>query len=351
MQYNIQRQTNTRLFGAVAAIFTAGIIGGFIFFNGFNPGRESLAGGVNPVITPSTQAVSTAASVTTAYTTSTTLTSGASIQLTYRNAYTGTLTTGNVTVNAVAPTSVTNSVSGSFTTSTIVIANPSITSGSTVSIVTTGLTSPVAAGNYTFAIKTSADFGANFQYVGQANVVQVRAFIPVSLSFDIRNAADTANTNVCDLGTVTTAAVATCNYRLKVSTNAKNGYTVSMLASGNLTDGTHNMANAAAGAGGSGGTAIVAGTETYGVFITTGNITGVGGTITRASIFNAGATNDVLYNYTSPQVIMTATKPNSPAVSGDVTNTSLIEHSLGISSNTPSGDFTQTITYTVAPAF
>lgn len=351
MPNTLQRRTNTKLFGAVAAIFTAGIIGGFVFFGGFTPGRESQASGVNPVISPNTQAVSTAASVSVAYTTSTTLTSGASIQLTYRNAYTGTLSTANTTVNTVAPTSVTNSVSGLFTTSTIVIANPSITSGSTVTIATTGLTSPVAAGNYTFAIKTSADFGANFQYVGQANVVQVRAFIPVSLSFDIRNAADTANTNVCDLGTVTTVAVATCDYRLKVSTNAKNGYTVSMSSSGNLTNGSDNITNAAVGAGGSGGTNIVAGTETYGVLIGAGSITGAGGAITRSNIFNAGAANEVLYNYTTPQVIMTATKPNSPAVSGDTTNTSLITHALGVSSNTPSGDYTQTVTYTVAPAF
>jgi len=350
MPKNSPRSTNTRLFGAVAAIFVAGIIGGFVFFNGFSPGRDSQAAGVNPIITPSTQAVSTAASISTAYTTTATLTSGASIQLTYRNAYTGTLSTANTTVNTVAPTSVTNAVSGAFTTSTIVIANPSITSGSTVTIATTGLTSPVAAGNYTFAIKTSADFGANFQYVGQANVVQVRAFIPVSLSFDIRNTADTANTNTCDLGTVTTIAVATCAYRLKVATNARNGYTVSMTTSGNLTDGTNNLNNAVAGAGGSGGTNIVAGTETYGVVINAGSITGAGGVITRANIFNAGA-NDVLFNYTTPQVILTATRPNSPAVSGDTTNTSLITHELGISSNTPSGDFTQTVTYTVAPAF
>lgn len=353
MPHTTHKTTRSQLFGVAGSLFSIGLIGGFVLFSGFsgfNQPIKSYAAGVTPTITPSAQAVSTAASVSVAFTTSSTLNSGATIQLTYRNAYTGTLATGNTTVNAVAPTSVTNTVSGSFTTSTIVIANPTIAAAATVTIATSALTSPVAAGNYSFAIKTAADFGANLQYVGQANVVQVRAFIPVSLSFDIRNNADTANTNTCDLGTVTTLAVATCDYRLKVSTNAKNGYTVSMQASGNLTDGVNNLTNAAVGTGGAGGTNIVAGTETYGVFINQGAITGAGGTITKANIFNAGATNEVLYNYTTPQVVLTANKANSPATT-DLTNTALVSHSLGINGSTPAGDFTQTITYTVAPSF
>jgi hypothetical protein len=138
---------------------------------------------------------------------------------------------------------------------------------------------------------------------------------------------------------------------LKVSSNAKSGYTVSYQASGGLSDGSNTMNNAAVGSAGTGGTNIVAGTETYGVRITPGSITGASGIISTSAAFNAGATNSVQYNNTTPTVILTATKPNSPTASGDTTNTSLITHNLGITSNTESGNYSQTITYTVAPSF
>ena len=327
------------------AITIAGLYN--IFFT--NP-NISKASGVTPTVTPSVQNVSTLANITVAFPTSAALAIGNQIQFSYNTSYTGTITTANITVNTVAPSAVTLNTVASTTTATLTLAN-NILSGATVTVTTTGLTSPSAAANYAFTIKTPVDFGANFQYVGQANVVQVTAFIPINLSFSIRNTGDTANTNTCDLGTASTTAVSTCSYRLKVSSNAKSGYTVSYQASGGLTDGTNIMANAVVGTGGTGGTNIVAGTEIYGVRITPGSITGASGTITAAAAFNAGATNSVLYNNNTPTVIMTATKANSPGATGDVTNTSLITHNLGIDSNTESGNYTQTITYTIAPSF
>jgi hypothetical protein len=320
-----------------------------IFFT--NP-DISKAGGVTPTITPSVQNVSTAASISAAFTTSVALPIGSQIQFAYNSGYTGTVTTANITVNGVAPSAVSNATTSGVTTSTLTTA-AAITSGSTVTVATTAaaLTTPISAGNYTFTVKTSADFGANFQYVGQANVVNVTAFVPINLSFSIRNSGDTANTNVCDLGTASTTAVSSCSYRLKVSTNAANGYTISAQAGGSLTNGTDVITNAVAGTGGTGGTNIVSGTERYGAVLTPGTITGVGGTISLTSAFNAGATNSVLYAPAAPTVILTANKPNSPLASGDTTRTSLITHNLGISSNTPSGSYTQSITYTVAPSF
>lgn len=338
------------LFVGVASLllFAITIAGLYNIF--FTTPNISKASGVTPTITPSVQNVSTLANISVAFPTSAALAIGNQIQFSYNTAYTGTLTTANVTVNTVAPSALTLNTTGSTTTATITLAN-AITSGATVTITTTGLTSPSAAANYTFTVKTPVDFGANFQYVGQANVVQVTAFIPINLSFSIRNTGDTANTNACDLGTASTTAVSTCSYRLKVASNAKSGYTISMQASGNLSDGSNAMNNAAVGTGGTGGTNIVAGTENYGVRITPGSITGPSGTVTVAAAFNAGATNSVQYNNNTPTVILTATKPNSPGATGDTTNTSLITHNLGIDTNTESGSYTQTITYTVAPSF
>lgn len=215
------------------------------------------------------------------------------------------------------------------------------------------LTTPVAAGNYMFQVNTSAggtgDFGAVLQYVGGANDVEVRAFVPTNLSFVIRNVGDTDNTNTCDLGNLSTTTVASCAYRLKVGTNAANGYTIQVTTTGNLTNGVQGFANAAAGSGGTGGTNIVAGTERYGARITKGNITN--GTTSLASAYDAGATNSVSYVNTVAANLVTATGPNAPAASGDVTNTTLVTHNAAISPNTTPGNYTQTITYTVNPAF
>lgn len=340
-----------KILAAIAGIFAALLILGIAFFGNFIPGRDSKASGVTPTITPSTQNVSTSANISLQFNTSANIPTGTIIEFSYPDTYSGTLSTVNTTINGIAPSAVSNSTSGGITTSSLTTANPTITTGSSVTILTSALTTPVSAGNYAFGVKTNVDSGANFQYVGEANVVEVRAYVPVSLSFAIRNTADTANTNVCDLGTASTSAISTCNYRLKIGTNATGGYTVSMQADGNLSNGSHNITNAAAGAGGSGGTLISAGTERYGVVINPGSITATGGTITVASLFDAGGTNSVLYNYTTPQVILTANKPNAPAPSADTTNTSLITHNLGIEGSTPSGFYTQRITYTVAPAF
>jgi hypothetical protein len=312
--------------------------------------QENLAqaSGVTPVISPSTAAVSTAGTITYSYTTSATLAIGSKIFLTYPNTYTGTLSTANTTVSATTPSALTNAVGASTTVSTITLA-AAVTSGSTVTVSTSALTTPAAAGNYAFTFTSSVgDLGGNFQYVGSANIVNVTAAIPVSLSFAIRNSGDTANTNLCDLGTASTAAVSTCTYRLKIATNAKNGYIVSFATSGALTDGTYNMTDSIAGPT---GTAAVAGTELYGVDVTPGSITGAGGSITLVSAYNSTGANLIKWNPGSTVNLYTANKPNSPAASADTTNTSLISHSLAISPNTPAGNFTQSVTYFVSPAF
>jgi hypothetical protein len=339
---------NARLLGISLSLVALVIGAAFGFQSVSNNFFKAQASGVTPVITPSSQNVSTGGTTTIAWTNSASLPSGSVITLIYRSLYTGTLTTANTTVNGTAPSAITNTTASGNTTSSITI-SATIAASATITISTTGLTTPSAAGNYTFTINTpSNDYGANFQYVGQYNVVQVRAFIPVSLSFNIRNTGDTADTNLCDLGTASVTAVSTCSYRLKVSTNASNGYTIAMLADGDLTNGSSSITNAVAGPT---GTTVVAGTERYGATITPGSITGLGGTVSLTPAYTSAGSNAVAYSNLVSANILTANAPNFPAVTADTTNTTLVTHRLGIGNSTGSGYYTQNITYRVTPAF
>jgi len=173
-----------------------------------------------------------------------------------------------------------------------------------------------------------------------------------SLAIVIRNSSDTGNVNSCDLGTATSAALATCSYRIKVTSNSSSGYIIFVTTSGGLTESSVAMADAGVGTGGAGGNLIngaTTGTERYGVFIVSGSITGTGG-ITRNTAYNAGATNSTRYNTVAAQPILTSLGTNSPGAI-DLVNTSLITHNLNISDGTVAGSYTQTITYTVTASF
>lgn len=339
----------------LSKIISTFLLVGLILYTGyaiFAIVRESSkASGLTPTITPSAQIVSTSAPISLSFVSTANLNTGSTITFTYQSGYAGTLTTANTTINSIAPSSVTINTPSGYISNVLTVAS-NISSGSTVTISTTALTSPSTAANYAFSVQTSTgDYGANFQYVGQANVVQVTGFIPITLSFVIRTVADSANTNVCDLGTATTTSVSSCQYRLKVTTNAKNGYTISMQASGGLTNGSDILTNAAPGFGGTGGTNILPGSESYGVVVTPGNLTTSGGNAFAANLFDAGLVNSVRYDYNVSTLLLTANKPNNPAAFGATTNTTLITHNLAITPGSPSGNFTQTITYTVSPSF
>ena len=309
-------------------------------------GINAHAAGVVITVTPSTAAVSTATTPVLALTTTAIIPVGGTIQVTRPTAaYTG---TASLAVSAGAIGATTNTISGTESVSTATVST-AIPVGA-LSITVTGLTTSATASNNSFKVYTSAgDYGANFQYVGSANVVAVKARVPLILSFAIRDTTDTSNTNSCDMGDLTTAAVGFCEYRLKVTTNARLGYTINSITSGNFTNGTDNFNNAAVGTGGTGGTAIAAGTENYGAIVTKGSITAAGGTTTTAAAFSAG-TSDVAYVHAASNTIVTANKPNAPATT-DLTNTTLVRHEAAISANTPAGLYTQTVTYTIAPSF
>lgn len=166
------------------------------------------------------------------------------------------------------------------------------------------------------------------------------------IAFDIRNSADTGGFGGCALGQITTAVTANCSYRLKVTSANLTGYSIFAQTSGGLTNGSNSIINAASGPTGSIINNTTLGTERYGVNITPGSITS--GTISAQNPFSSS--NSVNFSHTTPQTIIIATGNNQPGVT-DTANTSLITHSLNISSSTNPGNFTQTITYTVVPNY
>jgi trimeric autotransporter adhesin len=308
---------------------------------------NTAAAGVTSTVSPSTSAVSTSGTVTLAYTTASSIPSGSSFVVSYDALYTG---TASVTIDGTATATLTPTTSGGRT--TLNMTSGSAVSAGSVAIVISGLTSPTTAGNYSWSMRDTTNFSTVLQYVGQANVVNVRAFVPVTMSFAIRNSADTANTNVCELGDQSLSAYSLCDYRLRVATNAKNGYSISYQASGDLTDGTYNVSNAAVGATGNLIDNSTAGTEKYGVTIDKGSVTAVGGVTSLPVAFDAGATNAVRYNDTASTVIMSSTKGNAPnPSSADTINTVKVTHKMNIDAVTPSGFYTADYTYTVTPSF
>jgi hypothetical protein len=321
-------------------------------------GLASLAFGISPIsvqaagitttVTPSSQVVSSSANIVLSFTPATPITNGSTITIITPTGYTGfsTLVDADVAVTGTNITSSTETFANPNITSTLTT-SANVTTPVTITISNAKLTTASTAGNYSFGIITSVgDFGAVLQYVGQANVVNVTGIVAPTLSFVIRNATDTANTNVCNLGTLTTTAVNDCQYRLKIGTNAQNGYVVQSVTTGNFTNGSNIITNAAPGAA---GTNITAGNEFYGVRIAPGVVST--GSISVPTAFDAGATNFVNYSHNTNQTVLTSTGRNNPGASGDTTNTSLFTHRGAINSVTAAGLYTQTITYTVTPSF
>lgn len=329
-------------------ITTFALVTGLILA-GFANSMPTLAAAAPVTITPSTALVSVAGAITLTFTSTVAHPVGSSFNIIYPNTYIGTTTTANTTINAAAPTTVVSAASGASNTMAT-LTNPAVLPiGTVITIVFNGLTTPSLIGNYSFVMYTNkGDYGANFQYVGDANAVNVTAFVPLSLSFVIRDSADTVNTNTCDMGVLATTAIGNCNYRLKIGTNATNGYVVSMLTSGDFTSTPNVFANAAVGAA---GTTIAAGTELYGVSASAGAITGTPGTIALATAYGTAVGNVVKYNNTTSATLATATAPNAPATSGDTTNTILVNHRAAIGANTRAGVYTQKVTYTVVASF
>lgn len=237
---------------------------------------------------------------------------------------------------------------GSFTTSgaTYTFTDPTTDASTTGVDLCLNFQNDTATGIYSIAFTdTNGDYGATLIYVGDDNDVTVTANVAPTLSLAIRNDADTADTNVCALGTLTTTTVEDCAYRIKVSTNSTSGYTVTIDSDGDLRlSGSGDVAdNLDIDPIAENGT-IASGTEGYGIVFNGGAATA--GSITESGDFNDDDTPIPM----TATTLFTSDGPNAPTAT-DTTNTALVTHEAAIDASTSAGSYTQIVTYLASASF
>ncbi len=202
---------------------------------------------------------------------------------------------------------------------------------------------------------TTTDFGASLYYVLGGNQVSVTAVVPATLSFSIRNSADLANTNVCQLGTLSLSAVSTCTYRLRIATNAASGFTTTIQADHDFATPTFatmtNITN---------DTAFAAGSEAYGiqtlVAATQGGRQSTSTAFTEPIVESSFATT-TFDTDSSPVptstsgIIISFPRSFKTGVAPSTTTTSAVTHAAAIDGGTPTGNYSQTVTYRVTGTF
>ncbi len=304
------------------------------------------AAGVNVTITPNELAANTSTTVTVQFVSSAEYSAGDYVKIIWDSGVTlndaGTPTTdadGDGTGDG------SSSVSGQEYTYTFTAA----TTQAATSGVSFDMDVEAAEGIYSASVVDSlGNYGSALIYVEDANDVLITAIVQPSLSFVIRTADDTANTNECDLGVLDTTSVKECSYRLKVSTNAQNGYTISVKTDGDLRrSGTGDVADSEDIDPIAEDTTVTAGTEGYGIAFDGGSVTS-GATVTEVPDFDD---DDTPLVNTSTVNILTTAGDNNPAASGDTVNTSLVTHRAAADSNTATGEYHQLVTYYVIANF
>lgn len=175
------------------------------------------------------------------------------------------------------------------------------------------------------------------------------------ISFRIRNSSDTDDATGCALGVLTSSAIGSCSYRLRIETNAENGFTAYMQTSGGLISGTSTLASIGNDSG------FVAGTESYGLSSLVGATAGgVSGGVADQPVVEASAVQDASLTFdtdatpigfTSATTVFSYNGAFLPATAPSLNTTSLITHAAAVSSSTQVGTYNQTVTYRVTGSF
>lgn len=168
------------------------------------------------------------------------------------------------------------------------------------------------------------DFGAVLLYVGDDNDVYVTGDVAISLQMSL-------SANVCDLGSITESAVATCNYTVTLGSTASSGIETKITSDGDLTSGSNTI------------TAVVEDatvtasndTEQYGIAVT------AAGNTTESGDFN----DDDTPIPTSPTNIFTQSGPVPTAEASTIT------HRATSANATEAGHYVQWVTYTTVATF
>ncbi len=216
-------------------------------------------------------------------------------------------------------------------------------------------TTPTSGGTYSVGISGTGIFaGTGTLYVpitstADDDQVTVSADIPGTLTFAIRNAAETADTNACTLGTLSTSSVSPCSYRLKIGASTSAGFQVGLWADDQLNQATITIDIDDIAENGT----IAAGVEGYGITSTdpptNAGTSGTATTWIEQSPFNdddtpipVGAANmDVIFASNGTQDV-------DMGGTGDTDGTTLITHEAAISTATQAGSYDQAVTYVVS---
>lgn len=216
---------------------------------------------------------------------------------------------------------------------------------------------PVAAQNYTISMLSSnpVDFGSALLYAHGGNQVVVTGTVPASLTFSLRNSSDLFDTHVCELGVLSLNATSTCAYRLRIATNAANGFQAQINANQDFGTGMATMTNLT-----DGGAQPAVGFERYGISRVIAATEGGRNTTTLAWTNPISENAPVGYTFdVDPSPVPVASAQNfisygSAFQAGgaqSATTTSFVEHAASITAGTAAGLYSQTVTYTVTGSF
>lgn len=313
------------------------------------------AAGVAVTATPNELALTTATDVTFTYTASTAVeASGTTFTFVVSPALPGALSNCTASDTQADATSGGTGSFGSFSTTGAVFttSNATTTTGRSLCLKIPSISS---AASYSVSIVSSTspgagDFGAALLHVGDNNDVNVTAIVAPTISFNIRNLADSADTNVCDLGLVDTTTdpdadavddgVGECGYSLAVGTNSATGFQITINSDGALRTGSHNMTAV------TDNQTLDAGTEEYGL----DNVVAPAGVTENNTASYTFQTNSSPVP-TTAQNFVSASAPFSYVAGTDATDVTLVIHGLAISSSTPTGSYAHTVTYQATASF
>jgi hypothetical protein len=249
---------------------------------------------------------------------------------------------------------------GSFTSTSTASATYTVTS-STAADVSMNLCLQFAfsasAANYSISILSSSpvDFGSALFYANGGNQVTVTATVPATLAFSIRDSLDTADTNTCAMGTLSLSSTSTCAYRLRIATNASNGFQAQLQANQDFGTGSATMTNVT-----NDGSQPSAGTELYGLSRVVAATQGGRNTTTGAFTVAVTEANPAGFTFgTDPSPVPTSSAQTifingsafQTGAAPSATTTQLVEHAASISAGTAAGSYSQIVTYTVTGSF
>jgi len=224
---------------------------------------------------------------------------------------------------------------------------PNFTAAAHTLAVTTGqLESSAIASNYSQVVMTSSEVGIGMMYVADDNDVLITATVAPNLSLIIRNTADTADTNVCDLGELSTSSVSTCDYRVAVGTNASGGLQVQITSDGDLDTAGGDTIDAV-----TEDNTVTAGTEDYGIAVTGATAGGeTGGAFTNPITEDGDFNDDDTPIPTSATNFLSYTSAFQ-YTQGTTTTSTLVTHRAAIDAATMAGSYDQVVTYTITATF